>query len=45
MDFSLTEDQRMLQQMVRDFAANELEPVAAQIDEREEFPAENIKKQ
>jgi len=44
MDFSLTEDQRMLRQMVRDFAANELEPVAAQIDESEEFPAENIKK-
>ncbi|MCL0064184.1 acyl-CoA dehydrogenase family protein [Dehalococcoidia bacterium] len=44
MDFSLTEDQRMLQQMVRDFASNELEPVAAQIDESEEFPAENIKK-
>ena len=44
MDFSLTEDQRMLQQMVRDFASNELEPVAAQIDESEEFPGENIKK-
>ncbi|MCL0065809.1 acyl-CoA dehydrogenase [Dehalococcoidia bacterium] len=44
MDFSLTEDQRMLQQMVRDFALSELGPVAAEIDESEQFPAENIKK-
>ncbi len=44
MDFSLSEDQGMLQQMVRDFAANELQPVAAEIDENEEFPTENIRK-
>jgi len=30
--------------MVRDFATNELEPVAAQIDEEERFPSENLKK-
>ena len=44
MDFSLTEDQKMLRTMVRDFAAKELEPVAAQIDESGEFPAEQVKK-
>ena len=44
MDFSLTEDQKMLKTMVRDFAAKELEPIAAQIDEEARFPAESIKK-
>ncbi len=44
MDFSLTEDQKMLQTMVRDFAETELEPVAALIDETGEFPKESINK-
>jgi len=44
MDFSLTEDQKMLKAMVRDFATKELEPVAARIDETEEYPAEQVKK-
>jgi len=44
MDFSLTEEQQMFQRMVRDFATRELEPRAAHIDEKEEFPAENIGK-
>ena len=44
MDFSLTEEQVMFQKMIRDFAGRELEPVAARIDESEEFPAENIRK-
>ncbi len=44
MDFSLTEDQKMLKAMVRDFAEKELEPIAAQIDEEASFPAEQIKK-
>ena len=44
MDFALTEDQRIFQRMVRDFATNELEPVAAQVDEEEKFPAENVRK-
>jgi len=44
MDFALTEDQQIFQRMVRDFATNELEPVAAQIDEEESFPSENLKK-
>ena len=44
MDFSLTEDQKMLRTMVRDFAEKELEPIAAQIDEEARFPAESIGK-
>jgi len=44
MDFELSEDQKLLQTMVRDFAIKELEPVAAQIDAEARFPAENIKK-
>ena len=44
MDFSLTEEQKMLRTMVRDFAEKELEPIAAQIDEEASFPAESIKK-
>ncbi|UCC90477.1 MAG: acyl-CoA dehydrogenase family protein [Dehalococcoidia bacterium] len=44
MDFLLTEDQKMLRTMVREFAEKELEPIAAQIDEEARFPAESIKK-
>jgi alkylation response protein AidB-like acyl-CoA dehydrogenase len=44
MDFSLTEDQKMLKSMVRDFAQRELEPVAAGIDDTEQFPADLVKK-
>ncbi len=44
MDFLLTEEQKMLKTMVRDFAEKELEPIAARIDEEATFPAESIKK-
>jgi len=44
MDFSLTEEQKMLKAMVTDFASKELEPIAAQIDEESRFPAESIPK-
>lgn len=44
MDFSLTEDQKMLKTMLRDFAKKELEPAAARIDETDEFPAEQFAK-
>lgn len=39
-----TEEQRMLRDMVREFSTNELEPVAAEIDESCEFPLENLRK-
>jgi butyryl-CoA dehydrogenase len=42
MDF--TEEQIMLRDMVREFANNEIEPVASELDETGEFPWENIKK-
>ncbi|MFC1999826.1 acyl-CoA dehydrogenase [Chloroflexota bacterium] len=43
MDFGLSEQQKMLRQTVRDFATNEIEPEAAAIDEREEFPSGIVK--
>ncbi len=42
--FDLTEDQRMIQEMVRDFAQAEIEPLAAEIDENHRFPEETWKK-
>jgi butyryl-CoA dehydrogenase len=42
MDFSLTESQKMLKTMVREFAVKELEPVAAEIDEESRFPCEQF---
>ena len=44
MDFNLTREQQLVQQMVRDFAVNEVKPIAAEIDETEQFPMENVKK-
>jgi alkylation response protein AidB-like acyl-CoA dehydrogenase len=44
MDFDLTEEQKMLQATLRDFADRELMPVAARIDETEAFPEEELKK-
>ncbi len=44
MDFDLNEEQKMLQSTLRDFAENEISPVAARIDRTEEFPAEELKK-
>ncbi len=40
----LTEDQKAIQEMVRKFAQNELAPKAAEYDEEEKFPWENVKK-
>ncbi|MBN1176921.1 MAG: acyl-CoA dehydrogenase family protein [Dehalococcoidales bacterium] len=44
MDFDLTEEQKMLQSTLRDFAENEILPAAARIDRTEEFPAEELRK-
>lgn len=43
-DFSLTEEQREFQKLARDFARNEIRPVAAHFDETEETPWEVIRK-
>jgi len=44
MDFSLTEEQQMIQQAARDFAQNELLPGVIERDDAQEFPAEQVKK-
>jgi len=44
MDFLLSEEQKMLRTMARDFADRELEPIAARIDEEAVFPAESFQK-
>ena len=44
MDFELNEEQRLVRDMVRDFAQKEIAPRAAEVDETEEFPAANIRK-
>ena len=40
----LTEEQKMVRDMVRDFARNEIAPRAAEIDETGEFPMDIVKK-
>jgi len=44
MDFDLSEEQKAIQTMVREFAEREIAPVAQELDEREEFPAEIVRK-
>ena len=44
MDFTLTEEQRMIQQAARDFAQTELLPGVIERDEKQEFPAAQIQK-
>jgi alkylation response protein AidB-like acyl-CoA dehydrogenase len=42
--FEFNEEQRILKQTVREFAATEMEPVAGEMEKRGEFPAEIIRK-
>ena len=44
MDFGFTEEHKLLQRNVRDFAKKEIGPSAARIDRDEEFPWENFHK-
>ncbi|GAB6169109.1 acyl-CoA dehydrogenase [Clostridium carnis] len=44
MNFQLTREQELVRQMVREFAVNEVKPIAAEIDETERFPMENVQK-
>ncbi|MFA6703684.1 MAG: acyl-CoA dehydrogenase [Bacteroidales bacterium] len=44
MDFELTKPQKLFQQMIREFAEKEVKPLAAEVDEEEKFPVENIQK-
>ena len=43
MDFTLSEEQKMLQSTVRDYAANKLAPIADELDLAEKFPMKHFK--
>jgi alkylation response protein AidB-like acyl-CoA dehydrogenase len=43
MDFDLSDDHRLIQQTVRDFAVNEIAPVAEELDRDKRFPYELVK--
>jgi len=44
MDFKLSKEHELLRKMYREFAQNEVKPLAAELDEEERFPAETIPK-
>ncbi|MED3662335.1 acyl-CoA dehydrogenase [Ureibacillus terrenus] len=44
MDFELTKEQLMIQEMVRDFAEKEIKPYARENDQQSRFPIETFKK-
>lgn len=44
MDFTLSMEQDILRRTVRDFAENEIKPVAGELDEKEEFSYETMQK-
>ena len=44
MDFTLSKEELLLQQMLRSFAENEVKPLAQEVDEEERFPVETVKK-
>lgn len=44
MDFNLSKQQELMRQLMREFAINEVKPLAAQIDEEERFPSETVRK-
>ena len=43
MDFALTEEQQMIQDAAREFAQNEIVPIAAEFDRSGEFPSDTIR--
>lgn len=44
MNFSLSKEQEMIKKLAQQFADEQLDPVAAEIDKEHIFPAENFKK-
>ena len=44
MDFHLTREQEMVRKMYREFAENEVKPLAEELDEEERFPMETVEK-
>ena len=44
MDFGLSKREELFLQMIREFAENEVKPLAAELDEQERFPMETVEK-
>ncbi|MFO7618667.1 MAG: acyl-CoA dehydrogenase [Thermoplasmata archaeon] len=44
MEFSLTKEQEMIRRTAREFAEKEIAPIAAEIDEKAEFPTDTVRK-
>ena len=44
MNFNLTKQQEMVRKIMREFAVNEVEPIAAEVDEKEYFPRQTVEK-
>ena len=44
MHFELNEEQKLIRKMVRDFAENEVKPIAQEVDREHKFPMENFRK-
>ena len=44
MQLELNEQQKMIQKMVREFAEKEVAPIAAELDEKEEYPIKTLEK-
>lgn len=44
MEFRLTDEQKMIQDMARDFAQKEIAPMSHELDMNSEFPARHVKK-
>ncbi len=44
MDFSLSKQDELFLQMIREFAEKEVKPLAAEVDEQERFPVETVEK-
>ena len=44
MDFTLTKEQNLMQELFKKFTETEVKPLAEIIDEEERFPEENLKK-
>jgi alkylation response protein AidB-like acyl-CoA dehydrogenase len=44
MDFRLTDEQKLIRSTVREFAENELAPIAAEIDQNHRYPIETLPK-
>ncbi|CCJ33908.1 acyl-CoA dehydrogenase [Caloramator australicus] len=44
MEFTLTKEQELMKEMLQKFVENEVKPIAAEVDEKEIFPMETVKK-